>query len=104
MTTIKNTSDIYIIYQIITKLTGKQFYCGTCFISDSLKSKVRELPTSKRKELDKVLATPQSDSWQTLAKELGKLITVWYLEAYQVMAGGDLEAWSFLSCTLYKDI
>ena len=82
MTTIKNISDIYVIYQIFTKLTGKQFYCGTCFILDSLKSKVRELPTSKRKELDKVLATPQSDSWQTLAKELGKLTAVWHLETF----------------------
>ena len=42
-------------------------------ISDSMKSKVRELPSTKRKELDKVLATPQSDSWKILAKELGKI-------------------------------
>lgn len=37
----------------------------------SLKSKVRDLPSSKRKEVNKVLATQQSDSWKLLAKELG---------------------------------
>ena len=29
MSTIKNISTNYVIKRIITKLTGKQFYCGT---------------------------------------------------------------------------
>lgn len=36
-----------------------------------LTSRVRDLPVSKRKELEKILSSPQSDSWKALAKELG---------------------------------
>ena len=33
MSTIKNISDIYAIKRIITKLTGKQVYCGMNFLN-----------------------------------------------------------------------
>ncbi|XP_052814173.1 tumor necrosis factor receptor superfamily member 16-like [Mya arenaria] len=36
-----------------------------------LASGVRDLPVGKRKELEKTLATPHSDSWKLLAKEIG---------------------------------
>ncbi|XP_060553237.1 tumor necrosis factor receptor superfamily member 16-like [Ruditapes philippinarum] len=36
-----------------------------------LTSRVRDLPISKRTELEKILSSPQSDSWKMLAKELG---------------------------------
>ena len=43
-----------------------------CIFSDCLASRVRDIPQGKRKELEKILSSPQSDGWKVLAKELGK--------------------------------
>lgn len=39
--------------------------------SYTLASRVRDLPLTKRRELEKILSSRQSDSWKILAKELG---------------------------------